>query len=71
MNTYKILIKFKDLRDLVIELQSKKDLKQSVADEFENKKATTLWLGNYLFAKDQIKYIKIEGDNLRAKRSRK
>lgn len=70
MNTFNILIKFKDLRDLEIQIQSKEDLKARTALDF-NDKANILWLGDYLFAKDQIKWIRIEGENLSAKHSGK
>ncbi len=64
MNSYKILIKFKDGKDLLIDIEADIDLRQQLFDEFPADNGRIL-IGDYIINAGDILWLKIDGETLK------
>ena len=62
MNTYKIIIKWKNGKELIIDADAEKDPKETITKSY--KPGNILFLGDYIIPIDEILWIKVEGETL-------
>ena len=63
MDTYKILINFKDGKELLIDIESNENLRDAIARKWRGKQGA-LYIGEYLVSVEDIRWIQIKGEKL-------
>jgi hypothetical protein len=61
MITYRIIIKFKNGKDLLFKVDTEKGIRDRIEKAMNNIFVRVIHLGNYIVPKNEILYIKTEG----------